>query len=779
MGDTVWKKSSEKKPNDTGPYAHWWTDKERAYIPEDILRGFAATELELTRSSPMRDTEAAKVAGALYSDGAVVPIPEAFANTSRHEDWEFEHVAERLPNDIPDGTVITGILDTGIALSHMMTNITAGETRVIAAWQQGTPMVNDDKGVRLQPWLPCGREVFAGEINQKLRQYGDGTGVVDEEAFNRDLGVTTPEVTLGNRDLEMAAAHGTHTLSLAAGFDPKDHDAETLAKQRIIAVNLPAQFSHGTGGNFLSYFAIYGLARILHLADALWEKNVLSKKGAKPDCYGYPIVINFSYGMVAGPKDGYHVFEDAFRKILRSRELTARGFKGGASPVRIMMPVGNDNLKRGAASSVLGANGVTNKHGYTAEPEITLPWRIQPGDATANFLEIWTEAMGQRLFKNDLLKNLKVFVTPPGQPETKLENLDNNNIQDLGNYARVYSQQVKIGPFDTNIQSDSSAIGVADSGNDNSVYRLALLVCVAPTTIDLKGAPTAPAGLWNVKVQYDGNTPVDFTFYIQSDQSAVVTSKTGLRSYFDHPNYRTHLTEHDRQYTSKRPDELFRDESASVADTFSFDVNKGPIDNDDWKAFGPVQRRGTNNALSTLFLQEIIVVGSYDDSNGFPTAYSSSTDGNPQGNYSHVLAEERDAMHPEGIHDARTSLTILYPGENAPTLFGILGAGARDGSVVGSRGTSMSTALATRAAGQAFLTADRSQAEAFKKTASEAWFRANAAVFEDQATSPKSDAWGQPSKWPGMGQGGFLKMGTGRQPDPRGPGKVRRIGGAD
>lgn len=753
-----WKSDPEtmKLGQNFGPYVHWWEQKERPFFPDrpevapdrpkDALQTIRLRSRERlnSKSAPsLRDT--------FYNSGQAVPLPAEFANPSGdHDAWTYAQIAGRLPHkdDITDDTVITGILDTGIALNQMMSNIAPQRTRVIASWQQGAPFRPVDDKQSVESWLPCGREVFADEINNALSTFGNDEGVVDEDAFNRHLSLSTPNYLYGNRDLEMAFAHGTHTLNLAGGLDAWASEAEERQRHRIIAVNLPAQYSHGSGGNFLAYFAVYGVERILFLADALWEKRKLDPK--KTGMVGFPVVINFSYGMVAGPKDGHGTFEAELRRIIENRkEAHWEKYKVAASPVRVFMPAGNDNLERGAATSLLGAEDATHylDH-YTRKQEIDLPWQIKPSDSTANFLEIWTEALPKSVLEDVFTErrrgDLKISVTPPGATAKELGSLTDNTYQDLGDYARVYCRHVR-SPQPNGTEEEE---------------RLGLLVCVAPTVTDSDGAPVAPAGMWNVRVDYSGDIAIEFEFYIQSDQSAVVTSKTGLRSYFDHANYRTHMTEHMRQFDQiKSMRHLVQD--GRIADTFAMpvggtgrnalgeevDLAGKQIDNDYWPDFGPVQRRGMANALVSLSIDEIIAVGSYDDGNGAAASYSSSTSGNVgRGN------------RPGNM--GRKDISICFPGENSPSLFGLLSAGSRDGSVVASRGTSMATGLATRTAAMAFA---QSSIVDLSEIATETWFRNQAKSFAKS------------TNWPELGRWSYLKMGGGRMPDPIASTKLSRL----
>lgn len=658
-----------------------------------------------------------------------LPAAKDELNPNKPERWEYADLAGKLPK-VSEDTVIVGVIDTGIALGHRRFRDAEGNTRFIATWQQSDLHDNSEKPQRQ---LPIGRERYASEINQKLCQHTHGKWL-DEEAFNADIGLTRPTDPMGHRDLDLRTAHGTHVLDLAAGHDPLEQDDKTqelIRRQRLIAVNLPPQHAHGTAGDFLAYYAVFGVARIVALADALAAKN--------NHCDGYPIVINFSYVMQAGPKDGTGIFEAWLAAFLAARKMN------GQSEVRLVMPAGNDNLSQSHASVTLGPppsrNPVT---GYPAKPSVELPLRILPGDATANYVEftsMWYEEEEEVVFARTSLS-----ITPPNGDTVSIPafaSAISQGYYDHGSLTgcRVYYQK-----------------HLKDAQGDTTQWRFRIVIAFGPTSSIKPDATLAPAGLWRIGLRYEG-PPAEFNFFIQSDQSGARSGKEALKAYFDDEQYETHVL-HER---TRFP--IPRSVYGGVRDTYHYDLKHGPNDADNWLEYGPVQRRGTMNAIASYGYENkngwametpVLAIAGHDSLTGRPAVYSSSADGD------------------SGQTPRRTTFSASYPSETAPSLFGLLAAGARDGSVVAMRGTSMATGLATRDIAEAFCAVDR---EELQVTGTEKWLRDRAAAYEDMAIIGEiRDHWGRKQKW---GETAELKSGIGRLGMPasfEGSRRVNRLG---
>ncbi|MGR3466727.1 MAG: hypothetical protein ACU0CI_02535 [Shimia sp.] len=551
-----------------------------------------------------------------------------------------------LAAEVSPDAVLTAVIDIGLSPVHARLRQDATKTRVLSAWQQAG---------RYMPGgtTSFGSEVLRPEINAAL-----AAPAFDERAFLAAHGVTRADAPLGPRELDKHHSHGAHMADLACGGAMQGQGALTSP---VLLVNLPPRYSVGSGGAYLELFALAAIKRCIAFADALWTCLGARQGTSKwADAGGFPLVINFSFGMQAGPKSGNGWLERQVAHALARR----------TAPTDICIPAGNDTLARGTATARL-------EQGW---PSVRFPLRVPPGDLTPNFVELWTGPL------TDPRADITVTVTPPGAatplsvPATPGATAEQALPADPTRVTRFQMASDPAGSGNE-VATPSPAVSLyrtrwADPGG---THQHRLILALMPTAPEAGGGgapiPATPSGLWTIEVAAAG-APVDISLHVQTDQD--VRPGTGgevARCYVDAAAYDTH-TRADEP-VSTVPIGQPRD-SYHVAPVFGGAVR----DLDDWTTQGPTQRKGSQNALSTF--DAAFVAGAYVRADKRPARYSGTAPAT-----ANTPASAPGAPRPSGI-------TALLPGDDGPMAQGILAAGSRSGSASVLQGTSAASALAAR-----------------------------------------------------------------------------------
>ena len=329
------------------------------------------------------------------------------------------------------------VIDFGCAFAHERFRRWDGDrwrSRIAYLWDQGRarrPSADD-------PWRDVqgpgyGRELDAEAIDQLLADHRRGVAI-DEDMLYQAADFHTVQPTL---------MHGTHVLDLAAGEDPR---APLESGAEIIFVQLPDFAIADTSGGSM----------VTHVLDAL--RYIFDRTG--PTAL---LVINLSYGSMAGPHDGSTLVEAAMDAMIAE----AMGPVGTtALPDRhlaIVLPAGNSFEADAHAELSLSAR----------QPSKHLLWQVQSDNPTDAFLEIW--------YPRSSAGQVVVFVTPPGGPRESIP------------IDRVTALRRSPGgePIAAVIHRRHASAGTDDA---------LVLVALAPTRTRDDRRAVAPAGIWTVEV---------------------------------------------------------------------------------------------------------------------------------------------------------------------------------------------------------------------------------------------------------------------------------------
>jgi hypothetical protein len=410
-----------------------------------------------------------------------------------------------------DATVVVGVIDYGIAFAHERFRLTPETTRVEYFWVQdascaprdaereleegeasfertGSPGSSDvtttEPLVPVNP-IPYGREFARQAIDDLLKKLATGA-LVDEDELYRAVAAHD----LGARWLRSIAtrmAHGTHVMDLACGYDLGDEHKKEREHRPIVAVQLAEATTADTSGERLDVYALDAIRYILDRADAIARQR---------QCGRLPVVINLSYGNVAGPHDGSSDLEQAIDEVVEARRHVA--------PCQIVISSGNSHLERLHAEIRFASPG----------EKLPLSWHALPDDKTPSFLEIWLPHSAEPAESRIKL----TITTPEGQVSEALCEVDGAGLQ--------------LCSADEEVLCEVRYRYIARPPKEQG--RGMFLVALQPTALGEAVAPIAPSGIWTVELENLSFLQSDLIeAWIQRDDTPIGFRPRGRQSFLD------------------------------------------------------------------------------------------------------------------------------------------------------------------------------------------------------------------------------------------------------
>lgn len=485
------------------------------------------------------------------------------------------------PGIDPAKAVIIGCIDDGINVAHDRFRILNPDgsyaSRVDFAW------IQDGEADAKKRKPAFGREWSRQDIEDAINAPESD----EEEILTRLqlIDFTRP----GKRSLARRLTHGTGVLDIATGAASRGAAADAV-NQRIVSVQLPALVTMETSGALLNLFLLAGLQYIL-------ERARLISKEVSPDA-PLPVIINFSFGIAGGPHDGQHFIERAFEALMEDHK--AHEFGGD---VHAVIPSGNLFLARGHAA-VSSASSST-------PTQLQLPWRVQPDDHTASYLEVWLPE------GTDAPQDLEVSVRAPGQPQA----------------VAVLSEGSSSEPMILRAPETGAVIARLTLDQPAVPGRWRVLLALAATASTNPSVAVAPSGIWQVAVTATIPESLMIEAWIQRDNAPVGYTTPARQSWFDDAAYERFAPSGDWQ----------------LEDNTSH-----------------VRRFGTLNAIATG--AGVVVIGAYQHRDNQQSLYSSAADGSAMRNPD-ACAIADTSRHLTGIlaAGARSGSTYALSGTSVAT----------------------------------------------------------------------------------------------------------------
>ncbi len=343
-----------------------------------------------------------------------------------------------------------------------------------------------DNGVliALSSLLGLSVEAILGELRAGIADLGGARSSAGRSSITFDLFSASAQFAdrFFNRPLGFAAAHGTAVMDLAAGYDFEEEDEAGAGKRPIVAVELPPLATVETNGARLEFYVLQAVHRILFWADRYGDDiNALEQ---------VPLVINLSYGITAGPKNGRGFLESQLAELIEKRHATM--------PTYLVLPSGNSYRDQLSATATVSRGD-----------HLDIDWRVPGDDQTPSYVEIRLD----RLIDFDFTLTL-----PDSEPKTiHHSDLSAGNVfvVEFKNTAGLYKAAIFL-------EEDPGRSGEA-----------LITVALAPTaTVEAPFHRTVPGG-HQLRIDNTGARDLNVDIDVQRDDTPIGFPSFGRQGYLD------------------------------------------------------------------------------------------------------------------------------------------------------------------------------------------------------------------------------------------------------
>ena len=377
-------------------------------------------------------------------------VPKTVSSNTVNSVIPLERESTQSPDLETRQPAIVGIIDDQFDFlnAYYAKDLAKTATRFLAVWDQ-----NDHVA------LQTGKVWLEAQIDNHIQQFG--------RSYASYSGLSYP-VKL--------RSHGVSVASIAIKNIAKCKPEEVDSEPSIVAVQLPSNTVVDTSGASLGAHALDAMHYIFNIA-------ALHTPIAKT--FKRPVVVNLSYGAIAGAHDGTSILESAMDELLTLRAVNTA----------IVLPAGNSRETRTHLSGDIEPNAV-----------FEFNWTMPPSDATDSFLEIWIDGD----------KCIEMQVIPP-----------------YGATASGWVTEDTMALWQTShceiTETVGALINIGKSTNSN--LHKQTLIALAPTKYS-KNVPNAliSAGVFKIQVKNKSSTKINMQAWVERDDAVLGFDGGGQQS---------------------------------------------------------------------------------------------------------------------------------------------------------------------------------------------------------------------------------------------------------
>lgn len=357
-------------------------------------------------------------------------------------------------------------------------------SRFAAIWLQSRDRLPFSPQADLK-WVHIGRVLLNSEINEMIAD-SDQSEARIYRYINKDLHLRGPD----QRE-PLNETHGTAVTDVAFGGDYQR--GEAICKVPLLGVQLPPVAAADTSGTYSESYIVQAVRWICARARQI-------NSDAK-------LIINISYGALAGQKDGGKFLEAQIeREVDLAKKLPTNNGKG--QEVHVVYAFGNSYNSRQVAKIAI-------KSGETKAAPL---WTIHPEDPTPNYMEV------RRL---SVTSGREKLISIPDMLDVKLTSPDGVPLS-----ARPDPGEAKP-PLQSMPYAVSRVYHVPERHPSKSRnYPAFYNVTVAPTLRYSDDTEPAGAGDWQLSFENNSGEDIELVLQIQRGDIAPGFSLGGRQSYF-------------------------------------------------------------------------------------------------------------------------------------------------------------------------------------------------------------------------------------------------------